>query len=110
MRIRKLAAAVLLVAASVTTAFTAGTIGASPASASVVTSRDTAACEAAYHFHHVNAVPSLYGNEALWQSAYRAAMDAAQKASPDVSGVIVHYLREGDQWSWVRAACSSKYR
>lgn len=69
--------------------------------------QDAAACSTVYHYHHVNAVPALYEDEALWQSAYRAAMDAAWKAGPELSGVIVHYLREGDQWSWVRAACAA---
>jgi hypothetical protein len=71
----------------------------------VTPDRDAAACRAVLHFHHVNAVPALYGDEALWQSAYSAAMTGALRAGPEVSGVIVHYLREGDQWSWVRAAC-----
>ena len=69
--------------------------------------QDAAACSTVYHYHHVGAVPRLYEDEALWQSAYRAAMDAAWKAGPELSGVIVHYLREGDQWSWVRAACAA---
>ena len=106
MNIRRFAASAVLVVASFTTAFTAGTVAAS--AGTVTSSPDAAACSAVYHFHHVNTVPSLYADEALWQSAYRAAMDAALKASPDVSGVIVHYLREGDQWSWVRAACASR--
>lgn len=102
MRIRKLLTVVSLVLASLAAAVTL----AGPASASVAaSSHDTAACTAVYHFHHVNAVPALYGDEALWQSAYRAAMGAAWKASPGVGGVIVHYLREGDDWSWVRKAC-----
>jgi hypothetical protein len=101
MRIRRFIAAALA-AAGITLAVTA-----SPASASAAASShlDRAACAAVYHYHHVNAVPALYADEGVWQSAYSAAMTDALKAGPEVSGVIVHYLREGDQWSWVRAAC-----
>ena len=106
MGLKTIAARALLAGACFTTAFTAGTVGADAAIPhAAVIPPGTVACEAAYHFHHVNADPRLYSDEAVWQGAYAAAQDAAWKAGPEVSGPVVFWLREGTLWSDVRAAC-----
>ena len=66
---------------------------------------DPAACAAAYHLHHVTAVPRLYADEKLWQSAYRSALLAAKDADPALSLAILHYLHTGKGFSWVAGYC-----
>ena len=114
MRIReKLGAAAMGVASIVAAAAAvlgvmafAALVTALPARAAVSTrTADTAACQSAYHFHHVNAVEALYGDEELWQGTYAAALHTAREASQAVAGPVVHWLYEGTGWSAVRAAC-----
>ena len=106
MGLKTTAVRALLAGACFTTAFTAGTVGADaaiPHAAAIPPG--TVACEAAYHFHHVNAVEALYGDEEVWQGTYAAALHTAREASQAVAGPVVHWLYEGTGWSAVRAAC-----
>ena len=100
------------VTASFAVAFTVGTLGHQlPAHAATLASAATpvqepAACSAAYHFHHVNAVPALYADEALWQAAYRAAWQAARHAGPEMRADIDRWLFTDHGWSLVRHDCN----
>jgi hypothetical protein len=100
--IRGLLVTVLLVVASFSTAFTVGTVSAHAAAVSG-SAADVAACVAVEHFHHVNA--DEYGNEAVWQSAYRRAWALAGSADPGVRSDIRRYLATDHGWSWVADAC-----
>ncbi len=108
MRIRTLLTAVLLVAASFTAAFTAGTIAAQPASASaaavshVTVTPEAAACTAAYHFHHVNAVRYV-STEAAWDHVWHV----AGAADPGLRHAVRYWLTWGRGWSVVACLCRS---
>jgi hypothetical protein len=92
----------LLVVASFTGAFTFGTVAAH-AAAVQGSAADVAACAAVLHFHHVAAVE--YGDEAVYQAAYRHAWTLAGKADPGVRSDIRRYLATDHGWSWVADAC-----
>jgi hypothetical protein len=100
--IKGLLVTVLLVVASFSTAFTVGTVSAH-AAAVQGSAADVAACAAVEHFHHVNAVE--YGDEAVWQSAYRHAWTLAGKADPGVRVDVRRYLATDHGWSWVASDC-----
>lgn len=80
-----------------------------PASAAA-SSPDRAACAAVYHLHHVQAVPVLYAQPAVFDGAFRVALAAARDASPAVSGPAVFWLYEDTHWSQVRAVCAGYVR
>jgi hypothetical protein len=101
--IRQMLVAAVLVLASFTTAFTVGTMV--PAHAATVSgsSADVRACAAVMHFHHVAAVE--YGNEAVYQAAYRRAWQLAGPADPGVRADVRSYLATDRGWSWVASDC-----
>lgn len=71
----------------------------------VTPAHEAAACAAAFHFHHVNAV--LYTRESLWQSAWHHAWHLARLADADLRYAIRHYLFTGHNWSQVPYLCGS---
>lgn len=101
--VKRFFAGAVLVVASFTSAFTAGTVA---AHAAVVNGSpaDVRACAAVMHFHHVNA--REYGDEAAWQSAYRVAWQLAGSADPGLRADVRHYLATDRGWSWVAVDCT----
>ena len=88
------------------TASLAGMLVMGQMSASAATlDQENAACAAIYHYHHVNATPALYADEALWQSAWHHAWHMAGYADPEMRYSIRHYLWTDRTWSAVGYDC-----
>ena len=104
----RILARLLLVVASFAIAFTANTLVYElPAHAATIAApaRERAACSAVYHFHHVNATPALYADEALWQAAWHHAWHEANFADPQMRTDIHHWLFTDHGWSAVAYDC-----
>ena len=122
LRVAILAAVSMLVAAVAILAFAAaGQANAAPVTAWQVKSvteqanaaghlngapaQEWAACQAAYHYHHVNVTPRLYANRALWQRAYDAALNAAKHADPGMRRDIDNYVYRDTGWEHIAYDC-----
>ena len=106
MNIRTMATAGLLILASFTTAFTAGTIAASAATAIATPAQEAAACSAVYHYHHEAVTDYGGAHVRATERAWYHAAHLALYADPEMHRDIRHYLFTGNGWSLVRSDCS----